>query len=479
LTDPSKLPGTGEVPKINVEELMAKLRREVASQMQSGPTTRRDIPASSPEFAYLAVLAKFPALSALKLGSRRYWHVEELLRHEDEQFVRSSSHAVLGRDPNAMESERYLAGLRTGELSKPGLLAILTLSEEGRRAGVRIDGLWLARAAERLARLPVIGRPFSKMAKWLDIFQIRREVSRIRIDQAVNRDAVLDLLEVNKWLHGCVRRLESENSAASARLLARELALVRYFSAGETLTPPEAGVPQSADRRMRLQKQAPADEDPVVSMYMKFEDKFRGSREEIKRRVSVYLEDVRAAGAGTASEPVIDLGCGRGEWLEVLKENGLKGIGVDLNRDSVNQCRSSGLDVICDDALMHLAQLPAASCGSLTAFHMVEHLPLRVLMQLLAQARRVVKPGGLLILETPNPANLIVGAHTFYNDPTHCNPIPAETLAFMVESSGFQAVRTRLLHPYPSDALLKEDSEIAARLNLLLYGPQDYAVLAS
>src|SRR5262245_36195976 len=370
---------------------MARLRKEVAQQIGSRATSGREGPRGATDLAYLAVLAKLPALSALKGGLRMHWHVEELLGYEDEQFVRASSLAVLGREPDASESERYLGGLRAGHLSKPGLLAILASSDEARRAGGRIDGLWLARVSERLARLPLIGRLLSKVAKRLDIFQLRREVSRLRTGQLVYRNAILELLEVNHWLRG-------QNVAANANLLSRQLALAQSLFSG---APQEANATELTGPRGLLSR-APARQDRVAPMYVKFEDKFRGSRQDIKGRVSVYLDEIRAAGAGTAAEPVIDIVCGRGEGLEVLKEQGLTGIGVDMNRDCVKQCQRLGLEAIHDDALLQLGQRPAASCGAVTAFHMVEHLSLQTLMELLAQARRVLKPGGLLILETPN-----------------------------------------------------------------------------
>ena len=122
--------------------------------------------------------------------------------------------------------------------------------------------------------------------------------------------------------------------------------------------------------------------------------------------------------------------------------------------------------------------LPAASRSAVTAFHVVEHLGFEVLVDFLDEALRVLMPGGMLILETPNPENLRVGANSFYNDPTHRNPIPPETLRFLVHQRGFAEAEILRLHPFPVEQHLKANDEDARRLNDLLFGPQDYAVIA-
>lgn len=214
------------------------------------------------------------------------------------------------------------------------------------------------------------------------------------------------------------------------------------------------------------------------SLYAEFEDLFRGSREEIKARHTVYLDVLKEGGIGSESMPVLDLGCGRGEWLELLGEQGLSARGVDSNEQMIERCASLNLPVVKDDALSYLKNLPSESQGSITAFHMVEHMPFDVVMTLIDESLRVLKVGGILILETPNPRNILVGAYTFYFDPSHRNPLPGPMLRFFVEARGFCDVRLLELHPYPETVRLPEDGNgIAARFNEYFYGPQDYAVI--
>jgi O-antigen chain-terminating methyltransferase len=219
-------------------------------------------------------------------------------------------------------------------------------------------------------------------------------------------------------------------------------------------------------------------EDRLAGVYEAFEDRFRGSRAEIKQRQAIYLEAVRAAGAGTAARPVLDIGCGRGEWLELLGEAGLVARGVDINGMAVSTCRAHGLDAAEADMFAALDAAGEGVLGAVTVFHVIEHLRVAALVELLDAARTALAPGGLLILETPNPENLIVGAHTFHNDPTHQAPIPPAVGKFFVEQRGFREAEIWRLHPRPKAERLAGDDPTTACLNELLFGPQDYAVVA-
>ena len=173
--------------------------------------------------------------------------------------------------------------------------------------------------------------------------------------------------------------------------------------------------------------------------YRALEDRFRGSRETIKARQSVYLPVVEAL-HGKVGKKALDVGCGRGEWLELLKECGVPAEGIDLNEEFVDAGRAAGLTVQKADAMQFLAAQPENTYSLLSAFHVVEHLGFDNLLAFLKEAYRVVDEGGAILLETPNPANLVVGACNFYIDPTHERPIPSVLLSFAAEYSGFENV---------------------------------------
>ena len=212
--------------------------------------------------------------------------------------------------------------------------------------------------------------------------------------------------------------------------------------------------------------------------YLSFEDSFRGSREEIKKRVAIYLPRLRAAVAGTDEAPILEVGCGRGELLEVLRSEGLKAAGVDSNVAAVEKCRELGLDIALGDLFETLAKTADGSLGGLVALHVVEHLPFELLQKLLDETLRVLRTGGIAIFETPNPQNILVGASNFYIDPTHRNPVHPQTLHYLVEARGMIQVESVMLHPFPKEMHLPESDSPAARfINEHFFGPQDYAVV--
>lgn len=210
-------------------------------------------------------------------------------------------------------------------------------------------------------------------------------------------------------------------------------------------------------------------------LYAAFEDQFRGNREDIKARQRVYLPLVKKSLEQTKGD-ILDIGCGRGEWLELLHEEGLRGVGVDANHFVVKKCREQGLDVVNADAILYLRSMPDESLGVVSCFHVVEHLPTNVLIQLLDETVRTLKTGGIAILETPNPQNVLVGSNNFYFDPTHRNPIPSPTLKFLAEARGLRHVEIMNLHPYP-ESFRVSGSDLAERFNEYFYGPQDYALI--
>jgi O-antigen chain-terminating methyltransferase len=207
------------------------------------------------------------------------------------------------------------------------------------------------------------------------------------------------------------------------------------------------------------------------AMYVSFENQFRGEREVIKGYQKIYLSYIQEALTGSRESLVIDAGCGRGEWLELLKENGYAAKGLDSNKLMVQNCQNLGLDAIESDVVEYLKKQPQDSIGIITAFHLIEHLTFKTIISLLDESLRVLGSGGMIILETPNPENLIVGACEFYNDPTHKNPIPPDTLKYFVESRGFNRIKVVKLH---RDDVQHIDNEL---LNNLLFGEKDYAVI--
>lgn len=208
--------------------------------------------------------------------------------------------------------------------------------------------------------------------------------------------------------------------------------------------------------------------------YKAFEDKFRGSRDLILSRQEVYLPFLMPIAEKHRDASAVDLGCGRGEWLELLKNNNIHGRGVDTDEAMVQCCREMGFEVSHQDGVEYLRSLEDNSQICVSAFHVVEHIPFEMLQSLVQEAKRVLKPGGLLILETPNPENITVGTSQFYLDPTHIKPIPPQLLAFLPEYYGYTKVKTMRLQESLS---LNEYTQINL-FDVLSGVSPDYAVVA-
>lgn len=225
-------------------------------------------------------------------------------------------------------------------------------------------------------------------------------------------------------------------------------------------------------------------DDPVTDYmdYAKFEEKFRGSQEEIRSRIRRYLEYF------SAGDKVLDLGCGRGEWLELLQSIGAKPIGVDLSRGNIALCRKKGLSVEQDDLFDYLERQEDCSLDGITAIQVVEHLSPVQLLRLTQLCYRKLKFGGHIIYETQNPSVVYTLTNNFFVDPTHIRPVHSAWAKYVLEDAGFSDV----MLDYPQYAwvgdgsippLNSSDCDTAnfnqriEFLNNLLYGSTDYAAI--
>ena len=231
----------------------------------------------------------------------------------------------------------------------------------------------------------------------------------------------------------------------------------------------------------------PTDADEVMNYFL-FEEKYRGSTEDIKQRQSIFLEYFKNC------QKVLDIGCGRGEFLSLLEENSIGAKGIDLNEDMVLYCRKNGLDVSQGNALTYLQSLEDKSLDGVFSGQVVEHLQPDELISLVKQCYDKMKFGTYFIAETVNPTCLSVFAKSFYMDLSHVKPVHPATIKFLMESVGFRDVEFKFFSPHPDEAKLEKFEveegmdDVGRRqlevmnanidkLNGLLYGYQDYAVI--
>ena len=266
-------------------------------------------------------------------------------------------------------------------------------------------------------------------------------------------------------------------AAAKARLDRAERRLRRHSHALETGPRRETWTepPASGGEQTRWDFEEPEFD------YVEFAEKFRGTETEIKERQRCYVPYF------AGGENVIDIGCGRGEFLELLREHGIKGRGVDVDIDMILLCKDKGLDVVMDNVYSHLTTLPDNSVDGIFGAQVIEHMPPRQVIDLVRLCHRKLAPGGALVLETPNPTCLMVFADSFYKDPSHVQPAHPDTMRFLFAATGFVDVALKFLAPVDpslrlpplpaSDPDIEPFNRGVERLNALLFGFQDFAVI--
>lgn len=212
----------------------------------------------------------------------------------------------------------------------------------------------------------------------------------------------------------------------------------------------------------------------ATDFYRAFEDRHRGSRDLIMERLEVYLPYVSPLLQLYSPAKALDLGCGRGEWLQICQTAGFDVHGVDLDAGMLQACRELGLPVTLGDAITYLQSQADESLSVVSGFHVAEHIPFEQLDLLVREALRALQPGGLLILETPNPENLVVGTVSFYLDPTHQRPIPPQLLEFLPAHHGYERTSTLRLQEAQGMSTRRDIS----LLDVLHGVSPDYAVVS-
>ena len=342
------------------------------------------------------------------------------------------------------------------------------------------DGSLRARArasAERFwpvsAERPIERRPGLKGAVAYPVKQVLRRLMRwyvepLAAEQRGFNDAALKLvddlcerLDDERGAREAAERLLRETEERLLRLERRPAAKppVRASGPGEGV-PGEPGGSPVSEAVARAQPKADALPD-----YFAFESRMRGSTEEIRRRQRLYVDDFRDRA------PVLDIGCGRGEFLGLLREAGIEARGVDADADMVAYARGEELDVEQGDALAYLETLDDGSLGGIFLAQVVEHLPPPVLLRLLELGHAKLRRGGVLIAETINPLSPLA-LRNYFADLTHAQPLVPETLALLARQAGFREVESRFLNaPEYAD-------DVDERIREILFAPLDYAIVA-
>ena len=271
-----------------------------------------------------------------------------------------------------------------------------------------------------------------------------------------------------------VARTELQNESADLReTIQREVAQLQRKIDAARASGPSTSSPATA-----LPASSPAIDD---ALYIALEDAFRGDPVVIRVRQHQYLPYVQDV--VTQNAPLLDIGCGRGEWLQILRDSNIPATGIDTNAAAVQECSALGLNVSHADAITYLSNAKEKSLGAITLFQVLEHLPFATMVHLLRLALRALVPGGVLIAEVPNSETLSVGASTFWIDPTHERPLFPGLLEFLATEVGYTSVEglySSPLAPEPDfSELAPHVREPLLAMHRQLNGNGDFAIIAT
>jgi SAM-dependent methyltransferase len=332
------------------------------------------------------------------------------------------------------------------------------------------------------------------------LYQVRRVLARLLGTQETFNSELVQLVNTLAPILSSLEQVERYREALAARERRMEAAFDQLRAEQQELRTAVAVLRQSNhDLTRELSRTAPTHSAPdsahsahsaqtsseaLSAKYVGFEDQFRGAPAEIAARQREYVEIFAGA------SDVLDIGCGRGEFLALLKERGVRARGIDVNDSMVEVCLQKGLDASKADALEYLRAQPAGSLGGLLAAQVVEHLDPAYLTNLLDAAYAALRPGAPIVLETINPACWFAFFESYVRDITHVRPLHPDTLKFLLQASGFGGVEIRYQAPYPEHHKLQRVAPAALgdtaetlnanvdKLNSLLFTYLDYAAIA-
>ena len=371
-----------------------------------------------------------------KLERKDRYRIEDFTRFHDLDFIVNAYQLILQRGPDESGKNYYLEQLRKGYIGKKELLGRLRYSDEGRRAGVEIEGLLLPFLLSLMAKVPILGRLVKIMMGIVSLPNLRRNLQVVENELYYQNDLIIK--ELQQTQRELLRLQEHVKSADNCLLgFVRKRIKVHEFQKlrSQITVLAEKIIPGTGNN------------GELDELYLAFEDRFRGESGSVKEKLEVNLENVEKTLESSGGGEILDLGCGRGEWLEILQNRGLDVVGVDSNPAMVRLCQQKKLPCVEGDIFQFLESYPDSSCSLITSFHVIEHLSAAQLIKLMREIHRVLRKGGGVLFETPNPENLAVGSCRFYYDITHRNPLPPATVDFLLEYCGFGERQLQRLNP--------------------------------
>lgn len=432
--------------------------------------------------------------------------IDNLIQGTDCEFVERAYNVLLNRAPDIEGRQASLENLKYLHGDRIYILGALRYSKEGKQNNVDVKGLkvkyYKKKIIKGIYKIPLIGY----LCKWIiTVITLPRKIECLYKGQyTTNTDMINEVGRIERQSQEQYRTIHSEVE----RLKLEQQELLKYIRQQEAQNEQSKNqlhtkLDTLQDRTSKIEKEIKNQlsseiktiktyidevcihkepENEFNDIYLEFEDKFRGTREEIKDRLKRYLPIIEQIDLKNNHDQttVMDIGCGRGEWLEILKENRFKYIGIDSNKRMIEFCDAHNLNVIDAEGIEYTKTLADESVHAITAIQVVEHMNIENLIVLLKECYRALKPGGAIILETPNPENMIVGACNFYFDPSHQRPIPPLQLYYLTEVIGYEKIEIVRQHKYgfiDDETMQKVPTELKTLVGLF-NNEADYAIIA-
>ena len=512
--------------ELDVEQLMSVIRE---AALKKHPDLEKD---ATPPAIPFALPLSHPLKSArppltlspeFMFQHNDVYHVNDLLKYHDRDFVKNAYRAILKREPDEAGFLYNLGLLQSGVLNKIDILASLRYSDEGKQTNVQVEGLKGPATIRTLERIPVFGYLLQLLLAFVRLplmirsqrqFQGYLVSQQLAIADYVNgvtdhvngvSDYVRDHVNERQRLEENKREEREEranlvNMVQALEAMVNQKVMPIVLNEREKLHDAETLLLRLQARhsdlaeivsRVRQQVSGLSSDIRVVGhdlaavknqkndglqdwdkLYAAFEEQFRGGPEEVEQRLRYYLPFLQEL---NHDSKILDLGSGRGDWLRLLRKEGFNPAGVEVNEVFAERTRAAGFEVTHAEMMVYLARQPDDSLDLITAFHLIEHLNADNIIRLLDEIKRTLKPGGRVFLETPSPENLVVAACNFYADPTHHKPVNPHTLVFILQEMGFTDLGLQFLHAVDGSPFKGEGAE---QMQMWFYGPRDYSVNA-
>jgi len=471
---------------LTVEEIMERIRKKLEK--------RQEFVGEKKSESFGEMLRPENLINDL---DKKEYKISDFLKYHDKEFIHFAYKAILKREPDPSGYDNYLSKLRSGKLDKIDIIVSICKSPEGRSKGVKVKNINYYYLRCGIKRIPIL----SYFISWINtLLKLPKRIKNLEIENKYFYGKISDYIEeIDNKIHAINLNLEKIQSRFNELWQLNNTNINNYHELSNRLEELSNKLDTNINnyhelsnrlKELGLTKEIPeiletTDESYLAkavessfipyhdlkgnrnkdTFYYFFENIFRGQRRDIKNRQKNYLKYILSIISESDGELFLDAGCGRGEFLELLKENNIPYIGIDINELEINFLKERGFNVVKADILEYLSNTPHKFIG-ISSFQVIEHLEFDYIKKFIELAYNKIGHNGVIILESINP-HCLYALSRFYLDTSHIRPYPPETIKFLLEWFGFKNVKIIFSAPVEERIRSKD----------LFMNYQDYAVI--